>query len=501
MISKQLWILGFLLPLGCGSEPEAARPDAASEPAITNRVAIPQDVAQNLGLTFAKATLGRLEIRIGVPGFLEIPAHRRFQLRAPAGGFLRLRKNRWDPLLVGELIAELHSSELSDLQTALAQSQREILVAQGEVARVLSEGEPLAALVQSLEQATRSASRSEKLAARLLSEARAFEQQVQQRVARLDELSTGSGVSASERVAARKDVLDASQAVLNAEQSQSQAALSIPELQLRAARSRADLENLDRRRRIAEQSRAAADAAHAQILRNLAHLTGEAVEDLTAAGPEGPAYASHEWLSLRAPAAGWLSQLLASDGAWVEAGELLLEVVDNSELWFLGDVPEGDLAHLKMGARVRIEVASGGDPIESILQAPLPVADSATRTVHLRATVANANRRLPAGMSAIAQVVVERGTHEEVLVPERCVIQDGLEWICFRRDPGDAEQVIRTPVSLGRRSAGFVEVFSGVGAGDELVADGIHQLKEAATAQPNSGGHFHADGSFHAEDH
>ena len=60
--------------------------------------------------------------------------------------------------------------------------------------------------------------------------------------------------------------------------------------------------------------------------------------------------------------------------------------------------------------------------------------------------------------------------------------------------------VIRTPVELGARSSGYAEVIAGVLDGDELVADGVHQLKQTGLGKAPEGGHFHADGTWH-EDH
>jgi multidrug efflux pump subunit AcrA (membrane-fusion protein) len=80
------------------------------------------------------------------------------------------------------------------------------------------------------------------------------------------------------------------------------------------------------------------------------------------------------------------------------------------------------------------------------------------------------------------------------------VVQDQLEFLVFRRDPANAEYVIRTPIAMGRRTPERVEVLSGVAAGDELVAHGIHQLKQTGIGRPSAKGHFHADGSWHAGD-
>ena len=57
--------------------------------------------------------------------------------------------------------------------------------------------------------------------------------------------------------------------------------------------------------------------------------------------------------------------------------------------------------------------------------------------------------------------------------------------------------VIRTPVELGLRGAGNVEVLSGGRAGDLVVQKGIYQLKQTGLGKSPQGGHFLADGTWH----
>ena len=75
--------------------------------------------------------------------------------------------------------------------------------------------------------------------------------------------------------------------------------------------------------------------------------------------------------------------------------------------------------------------------------------------------------------------------------------QKGLEAIVFRRDPAAPDVVVRVAVELGDRSGGWIEVIAGVGTDDELVRDGVHQLRQTGQGRGAAGGHFHADGSFH----
>ena len=61
--------------------------------------------------------------------------------------------------------------------------------------------------------------------------------------------------------------------------------------------------------------------------------------------------------------------------------------------------------------------------------------------------------------------------------------------------------MIRTVADLGVSDGRWVAVNSGVKVGDEVVVEGVYELKLVAAAGggPRGGGHFHADGTWHAD--
>ena len=99
------------------------------------------------------------------------------------------------------------------------------------------------------------------------------------------------------------------------------------------------------------------------------------------------------------------------------------------------------------------------------------------------------------------EIVTAGGERPELAIPSGCVLPDGLDRVFFRRDPGDPDKVIRVVADLGRDDGRWVEVKSGVTDGDEVVAAGAFELVLASSAGASKAGHFHADGTFHQEDH
>jgi multidrug efflux pump subunit AcrA (membrane-fusion protein) len=80
------------------------------------------------------------------------------------------------------------------------------------------------------------------------------------------------------------------------------------------------------------------------------------------------------------------------------------------------------------------------------------------------------------------------------------VAQDEVKKLIFRRDPKNPDQVIRLDADLGVNDGRWVVINSGLREGDEVVLDGVYELVLSGSGQAK-GGHFHADGTWHADDH
>lgn len=440
----------------CSRDDPSEAPNKA-DTIITNRLAVPSAVVANLGITFAQATRGKVGSWIPVPGELYVPGTHRWNLRAPAPGRLTAVAPRWKEVEAGDVVAELMSPKLREAQQDLfaVYSRRAHAKEESEAAHArLAEGEAQLRTAKELESASL------------------------ERREHLRKLNKGTNAFAT------KELLDSQRAHAEAGRAALEAAVRRDELRI-AARQK-------------ELLRAGAQLRVDQSLSAFSLLTGRTLEELLDSREGAEDWKTLESIVVRAPASGTVVDVPVSRGETVDEGDPLVLILDPSELRFRGWLPEGDLRSLRHGAPVRVELPGGIAPVTTKLIGPMPVADSATRRVQVEAIVANPDKTLPQGLSATAHVRVEESASEEVLLPEDCVVTDGLEMIVFRRDPNDAGFVIRTPVELGLRGAGNVEVLSGVLAGDFVVQKGIYQLKHTGLGKAPQGGHFHADGTWHA---
>jgi membrane fusion protein, multidrug efflux system len=177
--------------------------------------------------------------------------------------------------------------------------------------------------------------------------------------------------------------------------------------------------------------------------------------------------------AIRAPFSGIAGLRQVSEGAFVAAGTDIarLEKVDQLKLDFR--VPEAFLAQLKPGLAVSAVVdAFPQQSFPGKIYALEPAIDEQTRTVLVRARVANPELKLRPGMFARVQLTL--GVRENaVWIPEEAIVPRGQESTVFRIVDGKAELVL---VQTGTRKVGEVEIIKGLAGGDLVVTEGTQRL-------------------------
>lgn len=247
-----------------------------------------------------------------------------------------------------------------------------------------------------------------------------------------------------------------------------------------------------------------------QVIAQATTLTGLSVQELRAVVDGQPYWRRLQGIPIRAIDAGVVREVDAASGTWVAEGTEVVHVVHPETLRFRARALQADLIdNLRDGLPARVLPPEGrgvqrrGDPIEGRIRIGV-TGDPDTRTVDVFIDLDPDDRRpwVRPQVAALAEVAIAGDpAMEELAIPQRAVIQDGLETVFFRRDPNDPDAVIRTIADLGPSDGRFVTVYSGLAEGDEVVVDGVYQLKLATTGQDVKAGHFHADGTFHEGEH
>lgn len=184
--------------------------------------------------------------------------------------------------------------------------------------------------------------------------------------------------------------------------------------------------------------------------------------------------------TLRAPLSGLVGLRAVSAGAYVTAGQRIVDLTSVHPLKLDFRVPELSLADVRRGQVVKVTLdALAGRGFDGEIYAIDPVVDVAGRAIRIRARVPNPNGELSPGLFARVQVVVAR-RESALLIPESAVFAREDKHFVYRVVDGHAQ---RTAVVLGQRRPGFVEVRSGLTRDARVVTAGQQQVRDGAPLQ------------------
>lgn len=232
----------------------------------------------------------------------------------------------------------------------------------------------------------------------------------------------------------------------------------------------------------ARYSLAAGNLERANTLAKTGNVTERARDEATANSETSRAalelsrvrFAKH---AIRAPFPGVAGMRKVSPGAYVTAGQSIvnLEKIDTLKIDFT--VPELFLADISNGQTVEIFVdALPGRSFIGTVYAIDPHIDVNGRALSIRARLENPDLVLRPGL--FARIKIKGPTRSNVVViPESAVVPRGNDKIVFSIENGRA---VETKVQLGQRSNGRVEVLDGVRADAIVVTAGQQKLKNGS---------------------
>ena len=191
--------------------------------------------------------------------------------------------------------------------------------------------------------------------------------------------------------------------------------------------------------------------------------------------------------TLRTPSPGIVSDYDVGPGEVIDPSSALLTVTDISVVWVLADVSERDLSAVRVGKRVSIRFSSyPGDSFAGRITHAGDIVAPESRTARVRCVVRNPDSRLKIGMFATIDIPTG-GTYEAVAVPSEAVQQLREGHVVFVQHSDDEFEM--RPIETGVESDGWIEVASGVSAGDAVITAGSKLAREAALGETPAAGH------------
>ena len=195
-------------------------------------------------------------------------------------------------------------------------------------------------------------------------------------------------------------------------------------------------------------------------------------------------------------------------GDYVETGETITGIVDNSTLWTLMEIPASQASQVQMGQKVTL--ASQGDPpvqangsvvFISPYYGQEDEAGSAPNTVMVKAQFPNPNGALKAGQYVQTEIIT--GQKQSLAVPVQAVMMQAEQPFVYRviplsqalpkikastnipeqskkqleKLPSSTPIVVQTKVELGDLQNNLYPVTSGLKQGDQVAVSNTSQLK------------------------
>jgi len=169
---------------------------------------------------------------------------------------------------------------------------------------------------------------------------------------------------------------------------------------------------------------------------------------------------------VKAPFDGAVAARIASAGNYVAIGSPIVRLVRTDPLRLRLDVPERESAAVRAGQGVRLTVEGDTNVHTGQIARVAPAIRESDRMLQVEADVPNRGG-LRAGLFARAQIVVN-ARDQGVCVPSGALITfAGLEKVVLVKDGKAVEQSVTT----GARGGGWIEIVSGLAAGETIVLD------------------------------
>ena len=188
--------------------------------------------------------------------------------------------------------------------------------------------------------------------------------------------------------------------------------------------------------------------------------------------------------TIRAPFSGRLGLRQINLGQILREGDAIVPLHTLDPIYVDFSIPQKTLLRLKPGLEVRVTVDAAPDvTFIGKITASNPDVDLATRSVRVRAKIANPDEALRAGMFANATVVMPE--KQKVLPIAATAVAyatfgDSIFVIVEQENEqsGDTEKVLRQQfVRLGQTRGDFVDVIDGLKAGETVVTSGVFKLR------------------------
>jgi cobalt-zinc-cadmium efflux system membrane fusion protein len=220
-------------------------------------------------------------------------------------------------------------------------------------------------------------------------------------------------------------------------------------------------------RRESEYEVASAQTRAAQDQLRVLGVNLKAMEELATTG------AIDSVASVMATIKGVVVERKVTTGQVVQPADVLFTVADLSRVWAVAQVPEQQVAQVKVGQSVRIEVpALENEKLIGKLIYVGQTVNPESRTVLVRTELDNTSGRLKPSM--LASMLIESTPTKRMVVPITAIVREqDADYVFIEQKPGSFRL---KPVRLSSEHNGQRVVLDGLSQGMRIVSDGAFHL-------------------------
>ena len=399
------------------AEPVGARFDSSEEVGPTGQI-IPMSVIGKaaVGLEVQEVQKKMLPLELTTPGKIEpIPTHEYSQHSPVSGRVSSVMVNLGDKVSAGEVLLELESPELNKLAAQIVQSRQDI------------------------------------------------EAQIAEKKTSLDDdvNECEARIKLAQETYSRDAALFADQIGSQKNAQTSLATLNVAKAQLKAATARRDIVLSALRVR---------ENLVVRPLRQQLHMLGSSDADIERMLQHGDTVTM---VPVRSARSGVITAINASAGQSIDPTVKLFSVSDLTKVWATANIYESDVSRIRVNQKVSVHVAAyEGKTFYGTLSFIGDRVDAQTRTLPVRAQIANADLKLKPDMYADLSIQIDI-PGLAVLLPEQAIIERNGHNLAFVKVQAGFQP---TRVKVGRSFGDLLEVSSGLNPGQPVVVHGAFQL-------------------------
>ncbi len=174
---------------------------------------------------------------------------------------------------------------------------------------------------------------------------------------------------------------------------------------------------------------------------------------------------------IRAPYDGMIAAVLGRIGATATSNDVILKLHGNDVYEIEADVPETDIAKLRVGLKAEITLDAYGE--NTVFQGELATIDTAQTVIQdvvyyktrFRFAVGSEEQSVRAGMTANVTVIAQERP-DALVVPQRAIKQNGEKYVRVLENGQDLKKSVTTGLY---GDDGLVEILSGLSGGEDVI--------------------------------